>query len=58
MSNKQIALQYLNKGLSVIPLVSPSMASPELSEEDFIKKCKTPLVGWKAYQKRLINSLP
>ena len=53
MSNKQIALQYLNKGLSVIPLVSPSMASPELSEEDFIKKCKKPLVGWKAYQKRL-----
>jgi len=53
MSKKQIALQYLNKGLSVIPLVSPSMASPELSEEDFIKKCKTPLVGWKAYQKRL-----
>jgi hypothetical protein len=52
MSNKQIALQYLNKGLSIIPLISPSMASKKLSKDEFIKKCKTPLVGWKEFQKR------
>ncbi len=53
MATKEIALQYLGKGLSVIPLISPSMASKNLSEEEFIRKCKTPLVGWKEYQKRL-----
>lgn len=53
MTNKQIALQYLRKGFSVIPLVSPSMASRRLSEEEFIRKCKTPLVAWKDFQKRL-----
>lgn len=53
MATKEIALQYLDKELSVIPLISPSMASKKLSEEEFIRKCKTPLVGWKEYQKRL-----
>jgi KaiC/GvpD/RAD55 family RecA-like ATPase len=52
MTNKDIALSYLKKGLSVIPLVSPSMASRKLSNEEFIKKCKTPLVGWKVFQDR------
>ena len=52
MNNKQIALQYLDRGLSVIPLISPSMASKNLSTEEYIKKCKTPLVGWKEFQKR------
>ncbi len=52
MTNKQIALQYLNKGFSVIPLISPSMASKRLSEEELIRKCKTPLVSWKDFQTR------
>ena len=52
MNNKEIALQYLSKGLSVIPLISPTMASRKLSQEEFIKKCKTPLVKWKEFQKR------
>jgi len=53
MNTKEIALQYLRKGLSIIPLISPSMASNDLSKEEYIRKCKTPLVGWKEYQKRL-----
>jgi len=52
MTKKQIALQYLNQGLSVIPLISPAMASQKLSREAFIKKCKTPLVDWKEFQMR------
>ena len=53
MNTKEIALQYVRSGLSVIPIVSPSMASEELSQEEFIRKCKTPLVKWKQYQQRL-----
>lgn len=52
MTNKDIALSYLQKGLSVIPLISPSMASRKLSKEDFIKQCKVPLVKWKEFQQR------
>ncbi len=33
MTNKEFALQYLSKGLSVIPLVSPSMCHGNLTEE-------------------------
>jgi replicative DNA helicase len=29
------------------------MASKKLSEDEFIKKCKTPIVSWKEFQKRL-----
>ena len=53
MNNKEIALQYLAHGLSVIPLSSPSMASRKLSQEEFITKCKRSLVPWKEYQTRL-----
>ena len=52
MSNKEIALNYLRKGLSVIPLKSPSMVRKDLSEQEFIRQCKMPLVGWKEYQSR------
>jgi len=53
MNNKEIALQYLAHGLSVIPLSSPSMISKKLPPEEFILKCKKPLVSWKEYQFRL-----
>ncbi len=53
MTTKEIALQYLSKGLSVIPLISPSMASKKLSEKEFIRRCKTPPMPWKEYQMRL-----
>jgi replicative DNA helicase len=52
MTNKDVALSYLEKGFSVIPLVSPPMASKKLSQEEFIRKCKTPLLGWKEFQSR------
>ena len=53
MSNKKYALQYLKKGLSIIPLKSPAMVWNSLSPEDLIKQCKVPLVGWKEFQTRL-----
>jgi hypothetical protein len=53
MATKQIALQYLGKGLSIIPLKSPSMVSHNLSPKEFIRQCKVPLVGWKEFQNRL-----
>jgi hypothetical protein len=40
MMNKEIALQYLNKGLSVIPLISPSMLSRQLTDKEIIDRCK------------------
>ena len=52
MTNKDIALQYLNKGLSVIPLVSPSMVSGNPTEEEVIYKCKRALVKWAEFQDR------
>lgn len=33
--------------------ISPSMASKKLSQEEFIRKCKTPLIKWKEFQTRL-----
>jgi hypothetical protein len=53
MTTKQIALQYLGKGLSIIPLKSPSMLSRNLTTKEFIRQCKVPLVGWKEFQNRL-----
>jgi KaiC/GvpD/RAD55 family RecA-like ATPase len=50
MSNKDIALQYQKMGLSVIPLKSPSMVSPNLPLKQFIRQCKIPLISWKKYQ--------
>jgi len=52
MTTKQIALQYLGKGLSIIPLKSPSMLSRNLTTKEFIRQCKVPLVGWKEFQNR------
>jgi hypothetical protein len=52
LSNKEIALDYLRRGLSIIPLISPSMASRKPSQSDFIKRCKTPLVPWAEFQTR------
>ena len=78
MTTREIALQYLAKGFSVIPLKSPAIVQrsakfkqkvqdeyknnltfPEPRHEDeiykemFYKECKSPLVAWKEYQKRL-----
>ena len=53
MNTKDYALQYLKKGLSVIPLKSPSMVSGDLPEKEFIRQCKMPLVPWKPFQQRL-----
>jgi len=78
MIKREIALQYLAKGFSVIPLKSPAIVkrSPtfkqkvqdelirnsslpeprpenEIYKEMFYKECKSPLVAWKEYQKRL-----
>lgn len=50
MTNKEIALQYLRSGLSVIPLYSPSMCPGNLAEEEIIYKCKRSLVLWKKYK--------
>jgi replicative DNA helicase len=52
MSNKEYALQYIKKSLSVIPLKSPAMVSQTLPLEDLIKQCKVPLVSWKEFQTR------
>ena len=53
MSNKEIALSYLKQGLSVIPVTSPQMISPDTPEKEMIEKCKRPLISWKDYQTRL-----
>jgi replicative DNA helicase len=53
MSNKQYALKYLRKGLSIIPVKSPAMVWGNPSPEDLIKQCKVPLVGWTEFQTRL-----
>ena len=53
MNNKEIALSYLRKGLSVIPLKSPSMVSNNLPKQEFIRQCKMPLIKWKEFQSRL-----
>ena len=52
MNNKEIALSYLRKGLSVIPLRSPSMVRKDLTEKEFIRQCKMPLVSWKEFQSK------
>jgi len=52
MTNKEIALQYLRNGLSVIPLYSPSMLSGNLSQKEIIDKCKRSSVLWKEFQDR------
>ncbi len=52
MTNKQIALQYLEKGLSVIPLYSTSMLSGNLTQKEIIYKCKRALVPWTEFQHR------
>jgi len=52
MSNKQYALQYLRKGLSIIPVKSPAMLWNIHSPKDIIKQCKVPLVSWKEFQTR------
>ena len=78
MNKREIALLYLEKGFSVIPLKSPSIVNnsakfkqkvqdafnenlkmpeprswDEIHQEMFYKECKSPLVSWKEYQKRL-----
>ena len=53
MSNKENALSYLKQGLSVIPVTSPQMISPDTPEKEMIEKCKRPLISWKDYQTRL-----
>jgi hypothetical protein len=53
MSNKENALSYLKQGLSVIPVTSPQMISPDAPEKEMIEKCKRPLISWKDYQTRL-----
>ena len=78
MNKREIALQYLDKGFSVIPLKSPAIVKrsakfkekvlealsknsklpeprtkEEIYQEMFYKECKSPLVPWKEYQKRL-----
>jgi len=52
MTNKQIALQYLRKEFSVIPLISPSMVSGNLTQKEIIDKCKRALVLWTEFQHR------
>jgi replicative DNA helicase len=52
MSNKQYALQYLRKGLSIIPVKSPAMVWNSQSPEDLVRQCKVPLVSWKEFQNR------
>ena len=53
MNNKEIALSYLRQGLSVIPVTSPQMISPDTPEKEMIEKCKRPLISWKEHQTRL-----
>jgi replicative DNA helicase len=52
MTNKDIALSYLKKGYSVIPVKSPQMIRADLATEEIIKQCKVPLIGWKEFQNR------
>ena len=52
MTNKEIALGYLRHGFSIIPLISPSMILKQLSKEELIRKCKSPIVKWKEFQTR------
>ena len=52
MTNKDIALSYLKKGYSVIPVKSPQMVRTDLSTEEIIKQCKVPLIAWKEFQNR------
>ena len=53
MNKMEIALSYLKQGLSVIPVTSPQMISPDTPEKEMIEKCKRPLISWKEYQTRL-----
>jgi replicative DNA helicase len=53
MNTKEIALSYLNQGLSVIPVKSPQMVNPDATEKQRIDQCKIPLIAWKEYQNRL-----
>jgi len=78
MTKVEIALQYLDRGFSVIPLKSPAIVKrsvkfkekfletlsensklpeprtkEEIYKEMFYKECKSPLIAWKEYQKRL-----
>jgi KaiC/GvpD/RAD55 family RecA-like ATPase len=53
LTNKEIALQYLSHGLSVIPLISPPMIKKQMTEEEFVRQCKKPCVPWKQFQTRL-----
>ena len=51
MINKEIALQYLSKGLSVIPLNSPGTIYGNYSQKEFNDRCKRPTItGWKEFQ--------
>ena len=52
MTIKEIALSYLNKGFSIIPLKSPTMVSSQLPPDEFIRHCKMPLISWKEFQTR------
>ena len=53
MSRKEIALSYLRKGWSVIPIKSPSMTNSNMDQKEFIRQCKIPLISWKEFQGRL-----
>ena len=53
MSQKEIALSYLNKGLAVIPVKSPAMIKSHMDQKELIRQCKIPLIGWKEFQSRL-----
>jgi len=52
MTIKQIALQYLGRGFSVIPLISPSMCSGNLTQKEINDRCKKALVSWKEFKNR------
>jgi len=53
MTNKQHALQYLKKGLSVIPLISPSMVSGNFTQKEINGRCKRALVKWEKFQEQV-----
>ena len=51
-------MQYLDHGLSIIPLNSPkTIQTPEVADEakrkNYIDKCKRPIIAWTEYQRRL-----
>jgi hypothetical protein len=53
MANKDIALQYLSKGFSVIPLNSPRTIFGRHTQKEFNDRCKRPTIkGWKEFQNR------